>query len=93
MRAIIRKLGGLILGLTLLCGALSSTAAAHTHFRVYLGYGPPSYYYYPQRYVYYYPTHRYVYYYPRYYYPDRYYYTTGFYWRHHHHWRHYRYWR
>ena len=88
MKATIRKLGGLALGVALLCGVLSSTAAARPHFRVYLGYGPPVYhYYYPQRHVYYYPQ-RYVYYYPRpygYYYPRGYYWGWG-YWRHHRDW-------
>ena len=79
MKPIIRKLGGLILGTTLLVGALSSAAAARVHVRVYYAYRRPvySYYYYPHRYVYYYP-HRYVYYYPR-----------SYYWGwHHHRWHH-----
>jgi len=68
VRQIIRKLGGLVLGTTLLVGALSSAAEARVHVRVYYGYRRPvyTYYYYPHRYVYYYPQ-RYVYY-PRSYY-------------------------
>ena len=80
MRQIIRKLGGLVLGTALLLGALSSTAGARTHWRVYYyGYRRPVYYtyYYPHRYVYY--PHRYVY------------YSRGYYWGWHH-WRQHRDW-
>jgi len=76
MRAIIKKIGGLALGVTLLLGALSSNGVARPHWRVYYyGYRRPVYY------TYYYP-HRYVYYYPR-----GYYWTW-----HHHYWRHHRDW-
>ena len=83
MKGVIRKLGGLILGLVLLSGAAISSSAAprlwHSHFRVY--YGQPVHYYYPRRYVYYYPR-RHVYYYPRGYYVT---------W-HRHRWWHHRDW-
>jgi hypothetical protein len=55
MRMIIRKLGALALGATLLFGALASSAAARPHYRVYFTYRRPVYYYdyYPRRHVYY----------------------------------------
>jgi hypothetical protein len=80
MKSVIRKLGGLILGVVLLSGVAVSANANpfywHRHYRVY--YTRPVYH----RYVYY--PHRYVYYYPRGYYARWH--------RHHHYWWHHRDW-
>lgn len=85
LKSITRKLGGLILGVVLLGGALASTAAARPHFRVYFGYGPTyysAYPYYYSAYPYYYSRRPYAYYYPR-----TYYWTWHrHHWRHHHDW-------
>jgi hypothetical protein len=80
MKSVVRKLGGLILGLTVLCGAAISSSAAtrywHGHYRVY--YSRPVYVY-PRRYVYYYPR--------------GYYYQRDYWWhRHHSGWWHHRDW-
>jgi hypothetical protein len=82
MKAVVKRVGGLILGLVLLSGAAVSSSAHpywwHRHYRVY--YTRPVY-------------HSYVYHYPRrnvYYYPRGYYVTWHRYhhyrWWHHHDW-------